>query len=775
MPKFTDPAYFLLDHYLDTVNQQTEDDIKSRVENLWPVIFTDIEIITEWKDYNNVVWNFEYETVEGSYSNKQVNYLYGESMLIGANKGIIASGGRIIDLYVKDPDYGYREIHVTPPWNEYADGNFFKFHKHITLPYQYGSTLTETISGNNYYFNIFTPLVTFDPDDIIGKEVYFRKDSEFHTWLLNYAKDFFEEKWEQEFIIRNYVNTDKQFLYFGKIYHRYEDEYHIEFYGMKDFIERAVPYHQRTPNFKQFINIQYDRVYQETFNLLKNIWSMIDPFEVDEKFLGYLSRFYNINIDNQIIDIQNQREFIREMSNYLRRKGGYSSYFAAWKVLTQGTKNELKIYEKWVPSNTSPTSPLSSDNYVDVLYTNHYNNTNTFPLSGNIDDWILSTHYKIQIDLSTEPIEYEKILTKGTIESLIEQWEMMRPVNKVSEYEILIKPVADLTGYFKSLYPGNQEKYNTNILSKVYKFSITVNNAFIQIFGGGGTSFNIPHNLNSNHLFIRCYTNTFEEIIPSDVIFIDDDLINIVFAEPISGFVLIKKPDLSITQIANITDTWVIKHSFNEEKLYIEFNQDNEKLYSGDLQLIDEEFFSTDLKRGTANISPPDMLYIQELPSNEWHIEHNLGYKGLLISCYDINNKEIIPEDINFIDINNCIIKFEENIQGHAILVTVGSPLFVDHLIEDGNLPYYKVSSTIDKFDTFDYEGRITETNETNDHLYITIDLPQLRELTIREIKIFNDDGTILFYTECGEIFKPMNVKMKIIYKINKYITEGSS
>ena len=776
MPKFADTPYFLLDHYLNTVNQQTTDDIISKVENLWPVLFTDIDLITTWENYNDVDFNFEYETVEGSYSKKHVSYSYDESMLIGGKKGIIASGGRIIKLFVKDDDYGFREINVTPPWKDYADGNFFQFHKHITLPYQYGSTMTETLSGEGYYFEVWTPTVMFDPDDINGKEVYFRKDSQFHNWLINYAKDFFIEEWQQEFIIRNYVNTDKQFLYFGPIYHKHDDEYHIEFYGMKDFVELAVPYHQRTDKFKQFVNIHFDRVYQEVYNLLKNIWSMIDPFEVDEKFLGYLSRFYNINVDNQVINVQAQREFIRELSNYLKRKGGYSSFFAAWKVLTSGTKNPLYIYEKWLPKRyINETLPISASEYQEVLYTDQYNDTQTFPLSGTVDDWILTPYYKIQMDLSTEPIEREKILSKGVITSLLNQFEDIRPVNKISEYEIIIKPESNLIGTYKGLYDGNQDKYNTNVLSKVLKFSVTVENAYIQLFGGSYTSFLATHNLNSNHLFIKCYTDEFKEVIPKDVIFIDEDTINVTFNEPINGFMLIKKPDMTVSQLIPSTDTWIIKHPFETETVYVEFNQDNDKVYADELIMIDDEFFETDLKSGTINVSNPDMLYIQQTASNVWEINHNLGYKGLLISCFDINNNEIIPKDIKFIDINNCIIYFEEPLIGHAVMLTVGSPLFADQLINNGNLPNFAVSSTIDSFVTTDYYGKISNATETNEFLYITIDLPQSKELTVREVKIYNDDNSILFYTECGEIHKPMNVKMKLEYKINKYITEGSS
>jgi len=126
MGKFTDSPYFLIDRYLETINIQTEEDIKSKIINLWPVVFWDTADV-DFTDSNNTIWNFEYESVEGSYSKKQVDYDYGGSYLTGKNKGIVAIGDRIVDLFVKDDDYGFREIHVSPPYSDRKDENFLTF------------------------------------------------------------------------------------------------------------------------------------------------------------------------------------------------------------------------------------------------------------------------------------------------------------------------------------------------------------------------------------------------------------------------------------------------------------------------------------------------------------------------------------------------------------------------------------------------------------------------------------------------------------------------
>jgi len=787
MGKFTEPAYFLLEHYLESLNYNIEEDLKSKIVDLWPVIFTDWDNNTEYFDYNDVIWNFEYETVEGPYSKKQVNWSYNGSYLTGKNKGIVAVGDRIIQLFVKDEDR-FREIFVTPLWNNQINGNFFNLEKHITLQYEHGSTLTETLSGSSYYFEVYTPNISLDPEDLNDKEVYFRKDSQFHQWLIKNANDYFKTLWNEDFVIRNYVNTDKKFLYFGKIFNKRKNsskiessnsnknQYHIEFYGMKDFVMNAIPYHQRTPKLTEFMEVEFDRNFQEIYNLLKNIWSMIDPYEVDEKYLGYLAAFYNINIDNY--NILNKREYIKELTYYLKKKGSYGSFYAAWKIVTQGTWNNLFIYDKWIKKSNIPLNGnVNPDDFILKLYTDQYNN-----LSLNADDYILTPYYKVQFDLSTEPITYREILPKDIIEGLLFCYKDLRPANKVAEYEILLKPEIYLNKRTIALYEGNLDRYSTNVLTTIKKFSICVNNAHIALFGGSDyTTFDIKHDLNTNNIFIKCYDMDYNEIIPLDIEFLDGDNIRVTFEYNFDGFVLLRKPDYTNIRYTNI-DRWVIKHPFSQKDVYVEFNKDKEKIYSDETILINEDFISTNLKSGVANISKPDLVYIQSIDNNIWNINHNLGYKGVLISCFDENNNEMIPKDIEFIDINNSIVTFEDNVKGHAMIVSVGNPLFADMVLErtivDGEelflLPFFETNSTINNFETYNYRSRINSYYETDDALYLILDIPKDIELTIKEIRIYDLSDNILIYTECGDIFKPMNVKMKIEYKINKYTTKGS-
>jgi len=83
----------------------------------------------------------------------------------------------------------------------------------------------------------------------------------------------------------------------------------------------------------------------------------------------------------------------------------------------------------------------------------------------NLDNMILSPHYKLEMDLSCEPIDDDVgyILKKETIDRLIKNWELMRPVSRTSYYHELISPKVDFTGQYKSLY---SKGYNAYLYSK---------------------------------------------------------------------------------------------------------------------------------------------------------------------------------------------------------------------------------------------------------------------------------------------------------------------
>lgn len=145
---------------------------------------------------------------------------------LGSPNNIIIDGGSFVDFYVKDEDYGFRPIRLLPIYGTPKEGIFFKFDNPDKQTLISGTSVTETlsgtptVSGSTYEFDIYDYTYTTEtnPDNHISKEIYFKKNSPFYYWLDNSAYFYFLEKLEYEFSIRNLINTDKSFLYFGTLY-----------------------------------------------------------------------------------------------------------------------------------------------------------------------------------------------------------------------------------------------------------------------------------------------------------------------------------------------------------------------------------------------------------------------------------------------------------------------------------------------------------------------------------------------------------------------------
>lgn len=235
------------------------------------------------------------------------------SYLAGPRQGISADGGIGTVLYQKteDGDYVAHKFLISE-----IDGNNFRF------SYQgLESTHSEAVGLQT------------------GEELYFRKDSYFHDWLKNNS-DLYEDK----------INTNKTFIYFGKIYPiTGSAEYNIIFEGMKDYVVNALPEHNQTTKLVELLDIFFDQVYHDVYNLTKTLWSFFDAKEVNIDHLYYLANRANIVVDKDKISTELLlREFVDNLPYWLKRKGTYSAYYIIWKLLAQNTTNVLNIYERWV-------------------------------------------------------------------------------------------------------------------------------------------------------------------------------------------------------------------------------------------------------------------------------------------------------------------------------------------------------------------------------------------------------------------------------------------
>ena len=242
------------------------------------------------------------------------------SYIAGPRTGIWTDGGAFTVLFENNATKGFvghkfliKEI----------DGNLFRMeYKGVYQDYKKYRTSTETAA-----------LSAFD----IGNEMYFRKDSFFHAWLARSENEAF----------RNYVNQDRTFAFFGKIWRSgTSGDYNIEFEGLKDYTLRAIPPHNQVPNVKEWLNVYFDQVHHEPYTMLKTLWSLMDAREIDLKWLGYIAQIYGIEINEQMSEL-NLREWVENLIYFLKRIGTYNALYVVWKLYLANSKNVMNVYERW--------------------------------------------------------------------------------------------------------------------------------------------------------------------------------------------------------------------------------------------------------------------------------------------------------------------------------------------------------------------------------------------------------------------------------------------
>ena len=102
----------------------------------------------------------------------------------------------------------------------------------------------------------FIDLFTNDPDtDFSGSEVYAKRGSELHEFIIDPPSSL-----DLDLL---YINIKKPYIYIGKLYPKdiITNEVTIETHNLKDFVTDAIPYHQRTPNFREFLGVSFDNFY----------------------------------------------------------------------------------------------------------------------------------------------------------------------------------------------------------------------------------------------------------------------------------------------------------------------------------------------------------------------------------------------------------------------------------------------------------------------------------------------------------------------------------
>lgn len=436
MSKFADSPYFLLKDYMKAIvappnPEYLSSDIQSIDNGSLTSLYTDVvwvggvtNIVTgspyknslarfpAFDELTDTASIFTHDSIRwGESVDRRSSSMYhldgsdGVGVLMrGMETSIIVDGGQYINLWAKVDNKGYVPVRLNPLYEDPIDKRLFRFNvvEVQTLNYDgaciaydsdeptdepYFDSDTVSIQTYNYtYTNAFADGDVLEP----GTEIYIRKDSNFHNWLRteSMAKAFYQDEFEVDFITRNYVNTDKLFLYFGKIYNSPKDSpgdpnrYQIEFYGLKDWINRALPPNNRKELFVEFLDTYFDMVYHEGYSQLKDVWSLRDAMECNETFLAYIPTFYNVrrydDIPSWFAEIY--REYARDVVWLLKRKGTYASLHIIKDLFCRNTSNIFTVMERWhvdgagageIDCDPNATAKL----YTDYVYTGLYGKT----------------------------------------------------------------------------------------------------------------------------------------------------------------------------------------------------------------------------------------------------------------------------------------------------------------------------------------------------------------------------------------------------------------
>ncbi|MFW6377481.1 MAG: hypothetical protein ACOCZ5_02430 [bacterium] len=252
-------------------------------------------------------------------------------------------------------------------------------------------------------------------------------------------------------------------------------------------------------------------------------------------------------------------------------------------------------------------------------------------------------------------------------------------------------------------------EFDTNISGYVLikKIGEYVNSPYSQTFYFEeviAEEYTINHNLESENLLIYFYDENFESISPDLLTIQDENSVNVKFSEEIKFFVTIKiapyvettesdillrhfyKDDIKVypeypSDFSQYTvvkeepnamftfdtasDVWEINHNMSLFGFIVDvYDTDNNKIKPSKIELIDYNNIRIEFNeptKGRALITFRSTFSALQSGSDVTYT-HNLGTKDLLITLYDQNYQEIIPDKIELLDDNTLNITNEGSI-----------------------------------------------------------------------------------------------------------------
>lgn len=564
----------------------------------------------------------------------------------------------------------------------------------------------------------------------------------------------------------------------------------------------------------------------------------------------YLSLSYEISGGQRYFKFVEQESSVH---NSITTSGSYSANTPYYFIIDRTSSNlRARIYSrerKWEDDLLETmTLPLLAVDSYSILYVLNGRN-----ITGH-DDWIgtiyklsidnvkytqalatsgapvITPHYKVQVDLSTEPLgdvfDDDTIISEDIVNELVKNFEFVRPVSKYAHYEELISPVGriDRVGDSVALYPLTSNGYmNTYFTGSQFISAggegIGIDSTYSHYQQFASKTWTVTHNLNSSYVLVQPWifvgtTSIGAKVTqPDDIEILSDNSIQLTFNESVRGVAAIAASgDYGVTfieedYISSPSTVWNVDHNLdsNTPSGYttppgpVIFNWDNNgyRIIPDINDLATDDLLATTWNSstsGAAIVRRSDYLHTQNDPSDTWTIEHNLN-SWIIVQCYDITTgEEMTPDEIIFVDVDTIRIEWAENTRGYAHVIQVirnnvtYSPYDCD-IIGVGFCPnvlgYWKVgtgeSTSWNPFVQNDLESPSTSgvyknIEEDVNNFYIDFIVPsEYEDVGITEVGLFNYLDQLILYSRCSDLFKPDGVQCFFHYRIGKLSSSSSS
>lgn len=514
----------------------------------------------------------------------------------------------------------------------------------------------------------------------------------------------------------------------------------------------------------------------------------------------YMDRYYYIYVYHRQVAFLTDRWYVNVYPNkYMRLTERIDTFY-----ISDNTFDfDYKYISNYKKAGTKAQEVSAS---MDIEISNLFSGVTSVDSIGPTGYPFLSPHYKVELDLSSEPLGETYIINELYATELKRYWEYMKPVSKFVDYHFLIAPVAKIENFkeYQYLYNRSLGAYcNTvftgsdSITASPYEYESNPSaygvNTYTHRQSTSSNIWRIEHGLDSDSIITQLYDMNDELFYMDDVTVESNDLIEFNFIENIRGKAYIaslKNSDYSAT-ISTPSATWGITHNLGSSgAIFDVYSLDKSEIYIPDTTtFIDKDtvtltFSTSGVSTSTASGFVPfrkeDYVHTQNTASDTWTINHNLGAGGLIVEVWDEDYEYVYPKRVLMQTSDTLVIEFAEPISGTATLLFFPKDFdysnVLDTLYEGG---YWQMGTG----ETEDYDFAEADSLETpvisgslnfddfeitSTKIYVNFRVPKEGSYAFREIGLFDSRKSLMFFTKMSELYKPDGVYLDVYYRIEK-------